>query len=254
MKKINKYLFIFIALAAFMVTSCLDQTEVDFGKGPIVVQFPKSVMSPNYVKDGTGSVIETPVIVEYYGANGLPLSEPVTVDLAVDQKSTAVQGQYELTQTQITIPADTNRAEFKIKVYPDKLDPYNPPSLIIKMTNSSQKASSNKGEIEVILNAICPSHLAGKYIYTNGRTREVDIVEIGTGKYSISADNAFAGLYPLYFSDFCGDLTIYGGYLPENFGIGVSGTGSVDEATGQITLYYTVDGYFENRPMILKKL
>lgn len=255
---IRKITFILasVVVAAFS-SSCdalLDQDETDFGQGPIVVQFPEAAISSNFLQDGSGAVYSYEVPIEYFGADGLPLDKEVTFSIAVDAtSSTAVEGtEFSLGETEFTIPAGSNSASAVIMVNSENLDSNDPKQAVIEIVSSSETVSSNKAKIAITLQAICPSNLEGDYAYTsNGR--EVTITSTGTGTYSLSADDAFGGEYPIYFSDVCNTLTITGGYLPDNFGIGVSGTGSVDPDTGTITLYYTADGYLDNREMILEK-
>ena len=134
----------------------------------------------------------------------------------------------------------------------DKLTVGTPKKLILEIVSSSQTVSNGKHKTTVTLQAICESKLAGEYTYTNNG-RAVTIKSTGTGTYEASRDNAFASPYPFKFSDNCGVLTVTGGYLTDNFGIPVSGTGTVNKTTGDITFSYTAEGYFANRTMILKK-
>lgn len=249
--KIN-YIIAFV-LISFTVTSCLlDDTVTDFGKGPIITQFSAKEATGNFLQDGTNAVYEYLIPIEYQGADGIPLNEAVTITIAVDPSSEATEGvEFTLGQTEFTIPAGERFANAMISVNSEFLDALDPKVAIIAITASSQTVS-DKYTTEVTLQAICPSDLGGEYVYTNGNGKDATITSTGPGTYEVSNDNAFGGTYPLNFSDVCGTLTITGGYLEDNFGIPVSGTGSIDYDTGIITLIYTVDGYFDNRPMILE--
>ncbi|MBD1259502.1 hypothetical protein HZY62_02795 [Maribacter polysiphoniae] len=257
---IRKITFILasVVVAAFN-SSCdalLDQDETDFGKGPIVVQFPDAAISSNFLQDGSGAVYAYEVPIEYFGEDGLPLDKDVTFSIAVDAtSSTAVEGtEFSLDQTEFTIPAGSNTASAVIMVNSANLDSNDPKEAVIQIVSSSETVSSNKNKIAITLQAICPSNLEGTYRYLNGVDREVTITSTGTGTYTVSADNAFTSEYSFNISDICNSLTVTGGFLDDNFGIGVSGTGSVDPDTGTITIYYTADGYLDNREMILEKL
>jgi len=247
-KNINIILAVFIAFAA---SSCLDDYETDYGKGPIIVQFSDKTVSQNFLQDGTGAVYEFSVPIEYQGGDGSALDEDVTITIAVNPSSTATEGvEFNLTGTEFTIPAGEKFAEASISVNSENLDASNPLTAVLEITTSSQTVS-DKNTIEITLQAICPSELEGDYTYIQGYA--VSLTNTGPGTYSISNDDYFGGAYPIYISDVCGVLTVTGGYLADNFGIPVSGYGSVDPDTGTITLTYTVDGYFANRTMIIEK-
>jgi len=256
MKKIiNK--FIVIMLLAFTVTSCLDEDAVDFGNGPIVTQFSEKEITNNFLQDGTGTVYTYEFPIEYKGADGLPLDEDVTITISVDtESSTATEGkEFSLGETSFTIPAGSQTALASIQVNSAELDAFNPLTAVIQIDSSSQTVSDNN-KTYITLQAICPSELEGdyQYVFSSGSTRAITVDVTGAGTYSVAGDDYFGSLYPIYISDVCGNITITGGYLEDNFGIPVSGNGTIDEATGNISLTYTVDGYFSNRTMILYKL
>ncbi|MDO6491963.1 MULTISPECIES: hypothetical protein [unclassified Cellulophaga] len=253
-KNIFKFNFITAILSLFLIVSCdsiLDQDETDFGKGPIVVQFSAKTATGNFLQDENNVVYDYSIPIEYQGKDGLPLEEDVTITIAVAATSEATEGvEFSLSETNFTIPAGEKIATASIQVISENLDSADPKTLVLEIVSSSQTVS-DKNETAIVLQAICPSELEGAYTYSDGNGRSVTVDVTGAGTYSVSADNAFTGEYPLYISDVCGDITITGGYLQDNFGIAVSGSGSVDEATGVITLVYTADGYFDNRTMTL---
>ncbi|CAL2101951.1 lipoprotein precursor [Tenacibaculum sp. 190130A14a] len=108
-------------------------------------------------------------------------------------------------------------------------------------------------KVDFNISVLCPSDLAGSWTYTNGNGKTVSITQTGDGTYSIGADNAFGGNYPFYISDACSNITVTGGFLADNFGIPVSGSGTVSADKSTITLTYTAEGYFTDRSMILSK-
>jgi hypothetical protein len=255
MKSINKFKILVLALFAVVFVSCLDDSVTDFGKGPIVVQFPSTEASQNFLQDGSGAVYEFEVPVQYFGGNNTPLNEDVSLTVAINSaKSTAVEGEeFSLPETQFTIPAGTNTANVVLKVNSGSLDSSDPKVVALEIIDSSQKASSNKNIILLTLQAICPSALAGNFTYANGNGRSVTVTETGSGTYSVSADNAFTGEYSINISDVCDNITITGGFLQDNFGIAVSGNGTVSNSGNTITLNYTVDGYLSERKMVLNR-
>ncbi len=244
----------FLAILALVsLNSCLlDDHETDYGKGPIVTQFPSANLSENFLQDGSNAVYDYEIPVEYFGADGTPLNEDVQVEVAVSSDSEAQEGvEFSLANTSVTIPAGENTGFVTVQVISEALDAFNPKDMVLEIVSSSQQVSSNKNKVAVTLQAICPSSLEGEYMYLNGVNGAITITETGSGKYEVSADNAFGAAYPFNISDVCGTLTITGGYLPDNFGIPISGYGEVDEETGEITFHYSVEGYFDNRSMVL---
>lgn len=245
---------ILLLIGVFTLSSCLfDEDARDYGKGPIVVQFPSASDSENFLQDGVATSYEYEIPIEYYGGDNYePLDEDVTVTVAVSDDSEATEGvEFSISDKTVTIPAGSRTANLVVTVYVNELDATDPKAMVLEIVSSSQTVSSNKNVTSITLQAICPSDLAGSYVYSNGSGRDVTLTSTGTGTYSVSTDNYFRGYYPLYISDVCGTLTITGGYLQDNFGIAVSGYGSVDDDTGVITLVYTADGYFSERTMIM---
>ncbi len=256
MKKLyNKILIVVLALsAAFIASSCLEDNEVQYGEGPVVVRFEKQTASENFLQDGSGTVYEYEIPIEYKGANGLPLNEAVNLSIAVNTaNSTAVQGQeFDLEVTDYSIPAGETSVKAVIKVYSENLDATDPKVVTLDIVSSSINVADN-ASTAITLQAVCPSHLAGTYTYLTGRQREVTLTETGTGLYTVSCDDAFRGLYSFNISDVCGNITVTGGFLEDNYGIHVSGYGTVNAAGDEITIYYTADGYLNNRQMVMKK-
>ncbi|MCK0156204.1 hypothetical protein MWU65_03375 [Cellulophaga sp. F20128] len=253
-KNIFKLSYITAILSVFLMVSCdaiLEEDITDFGKGPIIVQFSTKSISSNFLQDENNVVYDYIIPIEYQGKDGLPLSEDVTITIGVAASSEATEGvEFSLSETSFTIPAGEKTATASIKVNSENLDSNDPKKLVLEILTSSQTVS-DKNETEIVLQAICPSALQGNYTYSNGTQKDASITVTGSGTYAIERDNAFGGTYPFYISDVCGAITVTGGYLNDNFGIPVSGSAVVDEATGVMTITYTADGYFENRVMIL---
>tara|TARA_B110000977_G_C11074337_1_gene490620 strand:- start:165 stop:938 length:774 start_codon:yes stop_codon:yes gene_type:complete len=246
-----------LMLLAFTATACLDEPAVDFGQGPIITQFSNKEITNNFLQDGTGVVYDYDVAIEYQGADGYPLDEAVTITIAVDPSSTATEGvEFTLSETEFTIPAGSKTAYATIKVNSADLDALNPLKAVLAITSSSQTVS-DKNLVAVTLQAICPSSLEGDYTFESARPEKVGITvtvtSTGPGTYTVSEDPYFGGSYSINISDVCGTITVIGGYLPDNFGIPVSGAGSVDETTGTISFLYTADGYLADRSIVLIK-
>lgn len=253
MKNLIKYLFALVGL--FTLGSCvLDDEVVDFGQGPIVVQFPNKTGFENFLQDGSGAVYDYKIPVQYFGGSNQPLDKDVTVTVSVSPDSEAKEGvEFSIPNKQLIIPAGTNVDTLVVKVNSAVLDASNPKKMILMLNDSSEKVSNNQNVTAITLQAVCPSELSGNYVYTTGNGRAVEVKSTGVGTYTVGGDDAFGSAYPFYISDVCGKLTVTGGYIADNFGIPVSGNGYVDQNTGNLIIYYTVDGYLTNREMILKK-
>jgi hypothetical protein len=130
----------------------------------------------------------------------------------------------------------------------------------VKMTLNDGRiiyASSNTGVYKIVVN--CSSDLAGTYTVTGiynrpgsgivneqvGPRTEV-VSEISPGLYGTELTGAWSladlgvSACPVIFRDVCGNITIEQQYLCDYYGNIVEGTGSVDPATGNIHLEYSV--------------
>lgn len=250
--------FLLILFSISTLYSCLlDDTAKDFGQGPVVAQFPSKSATGNFLKDGSGKVYDYKVPIQYFGGDNTSFAKDVTVTVAVAANSQAKEGiHFTLPSKTVVIPAGSNTGDLLIKVNADNLDASNPPILKLQIVDASVAISSNKNTADIKLQAVCPSKLEGNYNYVraDGSVIKTAVIKsTGIGTYQISGDASFKSNYPFNFSDVCGKLTVTGGYLNDNFGVPVSGTGQVDSTTGNITITYTAEGYFSNRVMTLVK-
>lgn len=253
MKTISLKLIMLLSGFLFLTSCVLDQDRVDFGEGPVIAQFQKATASQLFIQKGTGELTDVKVKIESYGGDNMPTTNPVTVTVGVAAESQAKEGvEVTIPNKTITIPAGQNAAELLVKVNADKLTVGTTKKLVLEIVSSSETVSNGKQKMTVNLQAICASNLAGNYVYTNGTKKDVVIKSTGTGTYEADRDNAYQSAYAFTFSDNCGVLTVTGGYL-NDLGYTASGTGTVDKATGDITITYTAAGLFANRTMILKK-
>jgi len=118
----------------------------------------------------------------------------------------------------------------------------------LKLEEKSGLFIGNDNEFTINLLRICVSDIAGAYTYANGKPATV--TEISPNNYELSGDNYFGANYAININDACDMITVTGGFLPDAYGIGVSGAGMV-KSDGNLEITYTVDGYFEERPMVL---
>ena len=255
MKTIIKNLKLVLVLftSSLLLQSCLlDDDAVDYGDGRIVVQFSNLSITENFLQTDENIVYTYEIPVSIFGGRGVAIDSDVDFTVSADPASTATEGQeFRFSNgTEFTIPAGETSTSVTIEVLSENLDSSDPAELILQIDSSSEVVSDNN-KTSLILQAVCPSDLGGAYKYSDGNGRDVTITETGTGTYEISRDNAFSGVYPIYFSDVCGNLSITGTYLTDNFGIPTSGTASLNPDTGVITIVYTAEGYFSNRTMTL---
>ena len=236
------------------LTSCvLDQNRDNFGEGPVIVQFQKATANQSFVQKGTNELTNVKAVIESFGGDNLPTTSDITVTIAVSTVSEAKEGvDVIIPNKTVTIPAGKNAADLILQVNADKLTVGTPKKLVLEIVSSSQVISDGKGKMTITLNAICESNLAGSYTYTTGSKKSVTVTSNGTGTYMVNRDNAFNADYAFTFSDNCGVLTVTGGDL-SGMGYPVSGSGTVNTATGDITIIYTVNGQFPNRTMVMKK-
>ena len=150
----------------------------------------------------------------------------------------------------VTIPANATSADLKVDVVDVNI--ISSKVLVLKLEEKDGLIIGNGNSFKINLLRICVSDLAGNYTYSNGNGKAATVVKTGEGKYTVSGDNAFGSDYSFNITDGCDILNVTGGYLPDNFGIAVSGSGMV-MANGNLEITYTVDGYFADRTMILVK-
>lgn len=153
--------------------------------------------------------------------------------------------------TSITIPANSNEATINVNI-DDKSLKRTGETMSIKLA-SPDDYFTGEGKVDFDISVLCESDLAGSWTYIDGRAKTINITKTGEGKYTVDGDNNFGTNYSFNISDACSNLKVTGGELQRRFSIAVSGSGTVSDDKKQITLSYTVDGYFTNRTMTLTK-
>ncbi|PCE64543.1 hypothetical protein [Sediminicola luteus] len=172
-----------------------------------------------------------------------------TFDLAIDEASTASPASYNVPAT-VEIPAGSNEGVINM-TFTDTEISNSGETLILNFQPVDGSFVGSSTTIDLVRD--CPSNLEGNYVYTNGTGKAVTITRTGATTYTVSADNAFGTDYPFNISDTCNEILVTGGVIEDNFGLAVSGTGTVDANTGTITISYTVENQFTDREMILEK-
>jgi hypothetical protein len=166
-------------------------------------------------------------------------------NVVVSDDTTADPASYSIPTT-VTIPADSNTATLTVGV--EDINIISSKILVLKLEQTSGLIIGNDNEFTINLLRICVSSIAGAYTY--GMGKPVTVTETSPNNYEVSGDNAFATDYPFNINDACDMITVTGGFLPDEYGIPNAGAGMV-MPNGNIEITYTVDGYFEERPMVL---
>ena len=165
--------------------------------------------------------------------------------ITVSDKSTADPVSYTI-PTSITMPANSNVASLQIDV--EDINIISSRVLILKLEEKSGLFIGNDNEFTINLLRICVSDIAGAYTYGSGKPATV--TETSPNNYEVSGDGMFNANYPFNINDACDEITVTGGFLPDAYGIPIAGAGMV-MPDGSLEITYTVDGYFEERPMVL---
>lgn len=253
MKNISLKIIVLLTGLLFLSSCVLDQDRVDFGEGPKIVQFQKASETKSFVQKGDGVLVDYMIPIQSFGGDNLPSTTDVTVTVAVAASSVAKEGvEVTIPNKTVTIPAGQSSANLLVKVNPDKIVVGSPRNLVLDIVSASQTISNGKERTTSKLQTICASNLAGEYVYTVGHMKNVTITADGVGKYKVNRDAFYGSDYEFSFSDNCGNLTVTGGVL--SAANAQSGTGTVDNVTGDITFSYTILGTaVSNRTMTLKK-
>lgn len=242
MKRI-KYLFL-ITILTFAFNSCADDHE-DVTTNLNFITFADTSLDLIVNKNESNNIDVT-----IYTTKISSSDRTITIGVDIDQ-TTADPSAYTI-PTSVTIPANTNVGKFNIDVT-DIDNKLSGGGEVIVVDFETEEGLYTSDALSLYVALYCPSDLAGEYYYEDGG-KPATITATGTATYTVSGDNGFGSDYPFNISDGCGTIKVTGGFLEDEFGIPVSGYGTVDYETGNITITYTVDGYFEDLVMTLIKI
>lgn len=260
--KTIKYLLIFI-LSFATLTSCLvEDTEPSAinDDGPNLAGFAQKSLSVAAISDG--NEYDNLINMEVKGPTFKEMTEDVTVTIAVDPSSTAIEGvHFAFDSKTITLSASNNYlGQLPITMLTEGIDAplAVAPVLKLKVTDASgTNVVANGALMTVNFNYLCFSNLAGMYSLTmerdNGPTvlfPDEEIFEVGTGYYKTTstyrwAVGSIAPDHGMNFFDVCGEISVPDQKaLQGSIGNDVYATpgkvSSVDPVTGTITIYYTI--------------
>ncbi len=262
MKTLKNILILIISIGMF--NSCLfeeDNTLELNGKGPNLGGFDQVRTTVSAIADGKEAKFDLKVKV--FGPTSMDLKNDVTLTIAADPSSTAVAGKhYRIDNPKVTLsPGQNMLGFFKLTMLTAgiKTPLAASPVLVLKVSQvSGDPMVVNSGKpISVTMNYACPSFLEGNYDVTTEYTAYDGTVSIlkwseritntGIGQYRTERVGhwtaATLGGTPGYtFTDVCGKLSVAGQNLVELYSNWVEGTafGKVDEATGNLTIEYSI--------------
>lgn len=198
MKKIIKKIGITLGVLLFVInaTSCLDGDAIDFGKGPLLVQFEKFTTDLNLIQDAENTPVEYEFTVGYEGADGTALNEDVQVTIITSSTSDAKEGiDFEIITKNLTIPSGQKSTTGSLKVFPGGLVPFVFKDIVLEISDASISLSEKKTS-SITLKALGPNTLAGTYdVDFGGYYRQAENDQIGTFGGTVSIEAIAPGLY-----------------------------------------------------------
>jgi hypothetical protein len=238
----KKYIFYFLSiLSVATFTSCEEDATSSTGINFVTFE---ADPSKSYVID-EGSTFNT----EFKVFTASNVGSDTTLDLTVTTSLDAAN--YTVPAT-VTIPANSNEGTISVTIIENNLDKINGETLSIELS-SPDGFFGGATELSILVNVFCPSQIAGSYAYSDGNGKAATIIAgSGVNNFILSGDNAFGTNYAIRINDQCGAITVTGGDIEDNFGLAVSGTGTV-MANGDIVMTYTAEGQFTDRTMTLVK-
>lgn len=238
MKKYFYYILTLVLITSF--SSCEEATPEPTGIEYIT--FEESSLS--YVID-EGSTFNTEFTIFTASNVGSDTTLDLTVTGSLDAANYSVPAS-------VTIPANTNEVTFSVSITENNLDKINGETMSINLSTPDGFYSGTT-DLSIVVNVFCPSQIAGSYVYSDGNGKAATITAgTGVNNFIVSGDNAFGTDYAIRINDQCGAITVTGGDIEDNFGLAVSGTGTV-MANGDIVMTYTAEGQFTDRTMTLVK-
>lgn len=257
MKKL-KYILIFI-LSIGLLNSCLiddGTTHDNYDQGPNLAGFTTSSTFASAVADGNEYTFEINMWLE--GPTSMDVTGDITVTVAVDESSTAIEGTHFMLDNN-TITLKESNDHLGILTFTMLTDGIaaplaETPVLILEVIEASgaKNVIPNGKKISIDLNYLCYSNLAGTYLDDNYGDI-VTITELSPGFYECDYVTYFSSRYSWRFTDVCNDLTYAGGQLTD-WGYELTGSGTADPANGIIVFTISMDGYFTDYTMTLTKL
>lgn len=256
-----------MSLLAIVMTSCVEDTapEDAFSSTPMIVAFASS--SENFGIKATGEEYQRELNMLLTGPGFSKLNGTLTASIKVDEsKTTAIEGvHYSLASTSIELSKSNDfLGKFPVTILTNGIVPPLAASPILSLYVESVDASGDvigSGKtVDIAINYLCPSALAGDYIteivrdgasvvYNGPET----ISELGDGVYrgeSVGhwSPGSIGGTPGFTFYDVCDVISVPNQNLVDLYSNEVrqAGTSSVDPATGVITIHYGIYSTWES--------
>jgi len=266
-------------ISAFLLNSCLvdddvQQLEGDFANTPYVVGFRNSTSTTAFLTDGSTQVFKQPV--DLLTGSNFSSTPEITVTFDVDPSSTAVAGtDYDFVSSNSSATIESNRdfGTIDINVYTENIDVLNPKTIVLKLTDTNVGVIGQNGDedleeefetVTINLGGVCFSNAGGSFDIvvtrqSNGQvynffnetiiqTDEATYLTESTGRFSaqpggidLTGPPNNATRNGFVFTENCGVITIESQPLGATFGGNpVSGSGTVDDATGNLSMTVVV--------------
>lgn len=208
--KFNRiYTLIAVLVASLTATACFDDpgTETFFDGNYVEFQdgnLPNG-LSTTQVRRTDDQVDQVAIQINRVSTDA---SSAITVDIAVDPNSTAIQGVHvDFTGTSVTIPAGEFVAEFSVSILTGNIDPSESPVLSLVMESATGATISEAyGDLDLNIVVICESNIstesdtwtATSQSRFGSFTSEVTVVPVedAVGEYVVS--DISAGLYAAF--------------------------------------------------------
>ena len=164
---IYKLKIVVVTLLVFGTSSCdalLDDEVTDFGATPVLVQFEDPDFTAFFLQTAEKPVYTYEIPITLIGGRNQPINQSVDVTVAVSSESTAQEGvEFNLVDNTATIPAGEMTGSVTIEVISDNLDPFDPKTLVLEITDSSALTISEDDQAAVVLQAACELDVASFY-------------------------------------------------------------------------------------------
>lgn len=187
-----------VAVLTLSLGSCeaiLDDEIKDYGDTPVLVQFSETEITANFIQTDASPVYTYDIPVTLIGARNQPIDRPVDVTVGIASSSTATEGvEFNLVDSNVTIPAGEMTADVQIEVLSDNLDPFDPKTLVLEIVSSSEVISETD-DTNVVLQAACEYNLEGFYgtydALEDGQFEYVVVVEEGPAPNTLLVHNLY---------------------------------------------------------------
>jgi len=253
MKKIKYILILFLVIGSFVSCEKKDSLIDQIKQGTNLVEFENSSNIFTQVSE-TGDW-QVQVFLKVTGPTTGDLSGDITVKIAADTSSDAVEGKhYAFIEKSVVLKESENYlATFSFTMKTDGVEYPSTAHLNLKITSVS--GASNiiaSGKLnDIALTYVCPYHLGGTYnvhtVRSDGATYDwtEDITELGIGQYLTQ----FVGTwnpplnpnYGMLFYNVCDKIDVPQQNLADMYSNQVYGGGTYDEPTGVIDITYTIE-------------